>query len=207
MTNYFSVFARSLRNLRNFKLELTRPTEVISKEKGFIFFILSKVSAFASSIKDDSIFIAPYQQLMTRLITMVEQNQQLSYQVIQDVLSELYRLFYQAKLKSCLEHAHGPSITALIKKGQAFLSDYDHSRCRMSKKDFTSNAKTLDIILGHREPATKFVEDVEYFQPLIFSGCWKKCISGHYYCIPTCRTGRINMKCPECTGRYQDYHS
>lgn len=183
--------------MSNFKYRLSRPNEVVSKEDGFIYFLLATVSKLASSTTE-TVSLNIYQQ---KLVSMTKENK-LSYQVIQDLLSELYRLYFQARLNSCQQY-HS-SASELIKKEQTFLRGHDDPLCRMSRQKFTRHSRILDIISTGRKSMFKstneFIEDVYRFQPLIFNGCWQKCCSDHYYCIPVCKPGSIKMHCPECPG-------
>jgi hypothetical protein len=201
LQGYSDVYSKPLKCLNNFKQRLICPREVISKEAGFLVFMLSKVFTFASGVAE-SAHITSYQKMMSRLVSMEGENQKLSYQVLQDLLSEVYRLCYRARLISCQQRLLRSSVKT-IDIEQVFLSEYDHPSCRMSKKHFASHSRILEVIPRCRsmfESTDDFIRDVEYFQPVISSGCWQKCEVGHYYCIPVCKPGRIDMKCPECTG-------
>ena len=205
LMNHSAVYSDPLTCLNNFKRKLDRPHEVISKEAGFVVFLLTKAFAFAVA-DGKTASVTAYQPLMNYLVGMTNQSQHLSYQIIQDLLSELYRLCCQLKLTFCRRRISVyPAMKTLFEKEHVFLSKFDQPNCRMSKKDFTSHSRMIDIILGARstfESTNEFIKDVEHFQPSIFSGCWQKCAFDHYYCIPVCKPATVNMQCPECTGTY-----
>ena len=187
--------------MQRLKRRLTDPTETVSREEAFTMFLLFKMLAFAASSVNDSTLEA-YQDILPKVVLLAEDKQhQLSYQLIHDLIGELFRLCFEAKLIFCRKQSGTGSV--LIQKEEQFLRQHDSPTSRMSKKEFTSHSKILDIISRHRffQSTNDLVGDINYFLPPVFSGSWQACKLGHYYyCMPVCKEGNIRMECQECTG-------
>ena len=196
---------KPLQCMLNIKKKLSDPTGIVSREESFLFLLLTKVFAYSCNDKQS---IGAYQHMLTTLLAMINRKkiQELSFQVCQDLISELYRLCYQAKLSVCQQRFSSVAIYVL-KPLQTFLRNYDDPFCRVSKINFTSYSKQLDSKLSIKsitvfESTDELIRDVERFQPVIMKGRWQMCDSPspHYYCLPVCKPGIIKMQCPECTG-------
>ena len=193
---------KPLQCMLNLKTKLSDPTGIVSREEGFVFLLLTKVFAYSCS---DIQSFGEYQDMLTTLLAMIDRNKvhQLSFQVCQDLISELYLLCYQAKLSVCQQRFS----SSVIKPLQNFLRDYDNPSRRVSKRNFTAYSKQLDSKLSKKritvfESTDELIRDIERFQPVIMKGRWQMCDSPspHYYCVPVCKPGIIKMQCPECTG-------
>ena len=175
--------------------------EPVSRDEGFLFFLLAKVLQFALG-NTNSLDI--YQKMLSSLINLIKgQNLQLSFQIIHDLTSEVYRL-------CAITKSHLYQQGASVMRESRFLKRCEHPHSRMLKNDFLSYSKLLDSNfpgVGMVKPtivesSEDFIIDIEYFFPIILRGCWMKCNYDHYYCIPVCEPGTLTVQCPECTGKY-----
>ena len=172
------------------RFKVTSRYHSINKEEAFVVYLLCKVFEY------NKFTVSAYQHLSDKLLSMAEdQKLCFSFQIIDDLLSEVYRLIIESKISLCKRDT-------LTTKEEAFLRIHNDPLHRMSRKDFISHSMILDILMSTTSPfesTNKFIRDIDYFIPPIVHGCWQKCVSDHYYCVPHC-TGNITMMCPECTG-------
>ena len=192
------LFSKPVECIANFQKRLHSPNEV-EKSEAFILFLLSKVLTLTNDLK--STYRSAHQQTVSALVSASARlappiKNHLSYQMIQDLLSETYRLYYHAKLNSCPKNGG----TQIIKNEESFLRDFEDPNRRMSREEFVAHSKRLDILMRYSESTDEFIEDIDFFEPKFFNGCWRKCGLDHYYSIPACKPGIISMECPECTG-------
>ena len=178
--------------------ELPKPIEefltstirrTVRREKGFFLFLLAKVFLISLDLKDIC------RPMLDALTSFIYRNQQLSFQIIHDLTSETYRLITIAKM-TLGDSAHIET---------RFSSKYKHPHSRVSKEDFLSYSKILDLKIPVRkfhESTEDFIGNIEAFSPMVFRGCWMKCRSSHYYCVPLCESGSLTMQCPDCSGTY-----
>ena len=153
----------------NFIKKLRYHDSIISKEEGFIYFVLLKVVSLHTSASQ-------LKSLLARLKLMIEERVMLSYQVIQDLTSELYWFCCQDKLSN----SH-------------HISDVDYP---VTERDLKLLDEKLKITTFN-----DLVKDVESFRPPILNGCWQRCSShSHYYCVPVSEPGNNDTQCPECKG-------
>ena len=198
----FSKPCRYIEVLRGILHGDAKDKNVLSRESGFVHFLLLKVFTLASK---DMESVVAYKHILAKLTAIIHQKcQKLSYQLMYDLISEVYRLTTRAKFSACQRN---PSFT-VGKKQQTFSSNFDTPSDRMSKADFLQYSQLLDKDPHVRkmfEPAEELIRDLVYFQPVILNGRWEKCQHNSYYCVPVCEKGSISMKCPECVGKWPKY--
>ena len=176
--------------------------QAVSKEKAFLVCLLAKGFKFALL---DSESIEKYALMMRELVSVIHaRGSSLSFQMIHDFTSELYKLCIQAKLSAC--HLAFPDIK--LREEETFLKQFKTPDSRLTKHDFIPLSQLLDKQLQKRrassfefETTGELVSDVECFLPSILNGRWRVCDRKHYYCVPACEPGSLTMKCPECEGK------
>ena len=180
----------------------------LSKEDSFTLFLLATVFRLAAK---DTGSVYDYQPMLDTLVAMLERrpmrsgkNTRLSFQMILNLTSELYKLCIQAKLSMCQRVA--PAIE--IKEEQEFFDQHGDPSTLLRKEDFSRFSKVLDRLLTkHHSSELSFVgteeliTSLECFYPVITNGSWRRCKSNHYYCVPVCEPGVLTMTCPTCTCR------
>ena len=151
LNRIFELFPKLHTCVLNFIKKLRYHDSIISKEEGFLYFVVFKVISFSSNSKH--INSSQFPAMLENLESMIkEETPQLSYQIIQDITSELNRLYLLSLTRS-------PKLFADLTK------------------------------------------EIEVFRPSILNGCWKRCPSHHYYCVPVSKlSSSISVQCPECTG-------
>ena len=178
---------------------MLKGSALISSEEMFlIYMFINVVKMFLLTGEEKNYIFQPLLNILDKMVS----KKQLSYQVVHDFTSELYRLCIQAKV---LVYQQSFVIASALTAEQEFLNrcgDYPNSR--VSKDEFLSHSKVLDKKLYTKgiqvfESTEEFIKDLKDFQPLILNGCWQICDHNHYYCIPVCEAGTLTMKCPECT--------
>ena len=205
-------FSKPHQSISRFSEKLNNPASIISMEEGFAFYLLTKAFAYLFFRRQ---FIGAYQHMLTLLVEIVDSGHnyhQLSFQVLQDLMSEFYRLCFLAKLSVCQQALKRSSIVSpLLKLERVFMNDYGDPSRRFLKKDFVRYLKQLDKTvktISAFESTEELIKDIEHFQPVIIKGRWQMCDSPspHYYCVPVCKPGSIKMQCPECTGIHNHAH-
>ena len=122
----------------------------------------------------------------------------LSFQVISDLLSELFRITLEMKITDLL--------TGDVKETRDLLFAFsDDSKLRMSVERFSYHFKIISQIRRRRLLSYKsiesFLSDIEVFVPIVRNGTWKRCRKGHYYCAPVCRLDSLQIQCAQCRGK------
>ena len=127
----------------------------------------------------------------------------LSWQLLKDFKSELYRLALRAQ---CIvgRHQHplsesssnrtgpGSAITAV----ENYVCSLDPLKDRISEEDYDYYSSQIETAI----PSVAIIHVQTPAFPPVIKGTWMKCSAGHYYCTPpVCGSGAKSLgHCPEC---------
>ena len=174
-----------------------------NSEECMIAFLFIKVLNYILLVKSSEL-----KQALYVLLNKISENEMtLSYQVLSDLISELYRLCIHMKI-----HAYEQKLIFSAQRHRAcaaekvFLEKYESDpKLRIQRADFIRHSQSLDdklLTKGIRifESTNDLVGEIECFHPHISNGSWRRCDRNHYYCVPVCEVGALRVLCSECTG-------
>ena len=186
--------------------KLTRPNmkilmDGLNPKKEFLFFVFAKVHSLVTS-SDPSMKINMTIEELSSWIQRNLENARLSYQVINDLLSEYFRLCLQVRILDRHRYRTG-NVTELM----SFLAKLDTDcSLRVTRRDFIYHSRLLDDCIREPVPSNfqctdEVLKEVDYFQPMIKNGLWRKCLHDHYYCVPVSEPYCLKVQCSECIGQ------
>ena len=187
-------------HIQEFEDSLRGKAPDVSRAKAFIYMLLLQVCIFASNDWDN---FNIYHPMLKQLVEIIQRgSDKFSYQMIQDLTSETFRLCIISKITVYYRCTHRK-----YKKSDSFKEVSRDVKHRMDALEFEAFSSQLDKELDqHRchfpelESAGQLIQTIRAFQPHIMNGYWDTCSRGHYFCVPVCEVGVIEMKCPECHG-------
>ena len=163
----------------------------------------SLVTTLLSSAKRDIYSVHEYHRLSAVIPERKSAELHLSWQLLKDFKSELYRLALRAQ---CIvgRHQHplsesssnrtgpGSAITAV----ENYVCSLDPLKDRISEEDYDYYSSQIETAIP--SVATIHVQTPAF--PPVIKGMWMKCSTGHYYCTPpVCGSGAKSLgHCPEC---------
>ena len=109
----------------------------------------------------------------------------LSWQLLQDFMSEMYRLALSTQCS--IAKSHLPQITVdtsrpeqVVTSVELFIKSLDPLKDRISEKEYEQHFCQLSTAFP--AVADLHVETPRF--PAVVKGTWLKCTAGHYYCLP-----------------------
>ena len=176
-----------------------------NSEECMIAFLFVKLLNYFLLVKSSEL-----KQTLYVLLNKISENEMtLSYQVLSDLISELYRLCIHVKIHAYEQTFVFSAQYQACATEKAFLEKYESDpKMRIQRADFIRHSQSLDDKLLTKgiqifESTNDFIGEIECFHPHILNGSWRRCDRNHYYCVPVCEVGTLRVSCSECTGRYK----
>ena len=125
----------------------------------------------------------------------------LSWQLLQDFMSEMYRVALSTQCS--IAKSHLPQITVdtsrpeqVVTSVELFIQSLDPLKGRISEKEYEQHFCQLSTAF----PAVADLHVETPHFPAVVKGTWLKCIAGHYYCLPPFYGSgpRADTSCPKC---------
>ena len=222
--NIMNIIGLPLTYLQTIKTKLDRNIPITSEESCSVQCYYSCANLYCSikseveAFSDVHAIMICLKQLVTNLVTKSSANFQswhisgfhraskivhLSWQLLKDFKSELYRLALRAQ---CIvgRHQHplsesssnrtdpGSAITAV----ENYVCSLDPLKDRISEEDYDYYSSQIETAI----PSVAIIHVQTPAFPPVIKGTWMKCSAGHYYCTPpVCGSGAKSLgHCPEC---------
>jgi hypothetical protein len=208
-------------DLRNSQRNLKSDNPLTSEERCFIQCLFTCAKLYLSTLSNDIAFpdihmiMESLKRVASKLVKSaknyerdtVPDTYKLSWQLLEDFMSELYRLALSAQciIARC-QHQLTESSYASVKRtgpGRAIatVDTYVHSlnplKDRISAEDYkyySSQIEASTVVNLHVQTP---------ILPSVIKGTWMKCPAGHYYCKPPIYGSGAKQKtlsyCPKCT--------
>ena len=159
--------------------------------------ILLQSSSLLSGISDYEMVLIETKEFLRYLAFLINQHEfKLTYQIIVDLQSELFRLYLCVHI--LLAKSTSLDIDLVLNEAESCVK----TERLISESKFQHHIKGLSRILHFSSRLyEQFISEIHSFYPLFEKGQWWRCTRGHYYCSPTTVLEDVKLKCPRCEGK------
>ena len=189
------------------KKRLNRGNPVTARESCLIRF----VNTFSTLNKNLGSYFIECDSIMNSIIKAllvpkmhVSPSYYLSWQLLQDIMSEMYRLALSPQCTIAKSHLPPINIEGgemsrpeqVVTSVELFIQSLYPLKDRIMEKEYEQNFCQLSTAF----PAAPDVHVETPRFPAVVKGTWLKCIAGHYYCLPPFHGSgpRADTSCPKC---------